>query len=137
MEGERVAADRQPLRVSMEGIERLTLAKSAMTSDMRSFKRMWSGLWSNPSLGMMTKSAVMISRTCSMDITMALSRTSSLPVSLVSRFGSRSRMSRMGMPSLNFCSTQDRCHTDPILTKSQPLISNAIPSLVFHAGIDI
>ena len=67
---------------------------------------MFSGLWSKPSLGMMTASAVMIRRTCSMEKTMALSRTRIFPVSLVSRLGSSSRMSRMGTPSLNFCRAQ-------------------------------
>jgi hypothetical protein len=80
-----------------------TSAKSAMTSSKRLLKRMLRGWWSNPSRGMMTESAVMSNRTCSMENTMTLSRTRILPDSLVNRLGSSSRMSRIGTPSLNFC----------------------------------
>ena len=61
---------------------------------------------SKPVCGMMTQSAVIISRTCSTLNTMALSLTRIFPVSDVSRFGSSSLMSRIGTPSRNFCKTR-------------------------------
>lgn len=74
-----------------------------MASSSMEAKRMEWDDRSKPVWGMMTKSAVMMRRTCSTLNTMALSLTRILPVSDVSRFGSRSRMSRMGTPSRNFC----------------------------------
>mmetsp|Transcript_12592 Transcript_12592/g.37862 ORF Transcript_12592/g.37862 Transcript_12592/m.37862 type:complete len:344 (+) Transcript_12592:2856-3887(+) len=62
-----------------------------------------SGLCSCPSLITITWVAMMMRRTCSMDTSITLSRTMILPVSDVSRFGSTSRMSRMGSRSLNRC----------------------------------
>lgn len=76
-----------------------------MASSSITAKRVDSDDCSNPVCGMMTKSAVMMSRTCSMLKTMALSLTRIFPVSDVSRLGSSSLMSRMGTPRRNFCKT--------------------------------
>lgn len=84
-------------------MKRQTSAYSPTTSSRRELNRMLKGLCSNPSLGMMTQSAVMITLTCSIETTMTLSRTKIFPVSLVSRLGSRRRMSLIGTPSFNFC----------------------------------
>ena len=59
-------------------------------------------LFSNPSRGINTCSAVISKRTCSMLKTMALSRTSILPVSDATRLTSNNRMSRIGTPKSYF-----------------------------------
>ena len=74
-----------------------------MLSSSKALKREFSRFCSKPSLGMMTVLAEIISLICSMAKTMALSLTRILPDSEVSRLGSSNRISRIGMPSLNFC----------------------------------
>lgn len=78
-----------------------------MASSSMPAKRIDSEDCSKPVCGMITQSAVMMQRTCSMLNTMALSLTRIFPVSDVSRFGSKSLMSRMGTPSRNFCSATE------------------------------
>ena len=78
-----------------------------MASSSMAAKRIEEEERSKPVWGMITKSAVMISRTCSTLNTMALSLTKILPVSEVNKLGSSSLMSRIGTPSLNFCTEDD------------------------------